>query len=347
MKNLIFISSAFISLLAVSCKKTNELAPATTAVIVTKSSVAHSSDHTPTTTLYFSGVDGATAVYWQNGVKHNLPVTATNNNNSANVTSYTYNMAASDTDIYITGYNGRNYVYWKNSVSNAVPIYATSIVLSGTDAYFAGSYGVSNAEYLQNGIVHALPVNGAQAYVWAMAVSGTDVYLAGNNNYKAAYWKNGVEYTLTSSPDHSAVVAMAISGTDVYFAGMDDNKPVYWKNGVEYVLPMTGSSGSVTAMAISGTDIYFAGTDFRNAVYWKNGVETFLPTSSGSISYSIVSSIAIDGTDVYIAGGEGTIDASGANSYGIAEYWKNGAVHSLPIASAIGGYTTGMAIVRK
>ena len=95
MKSLVFTLAAFMVLLAVSCKKSNTPAPATTTTTAVTSTTVHptSNGSTPTTTVYFAGTDGADAVYWQNGVEHNLPIADHNDNNSGPVLAYTHNMA--------------------------------------------------------------------------------------------------------------------------------------------------------------------------------------------------------------------------------------------------------------
>jgi hypothetical protein len=140
---------------------------------------------------------------------------------------------------------------------------------------------------------------------------------------------------------------MTISGTDVYFAGQDGQKAVYWKNGVENVLPISGIGGYASAMTLVGTDLYFAGVDFRSAVYWKNGVETTLPLRGVSSDYSNVTAMTADGTDIYIAGVQGSVvDPATNDNYNIPLYWKNGAVHTLPVINK-GGNVTGLAIASK
>lgn len=348
MKNLTFTLSVFIVLLAVSCKKISDLSPLKKAAATTDS-LNNSAAGQHNTTIYFSGIDGPNAVYWQNGSEHTLPISSTNNNGFGPVLAYTYNVAVADTDVYITGYNGLNFVYWENGIVHTTPVYANAMLLSASSSYFAGNDGQGNAIFSKNGSIYTLPTVGVPAYVESMAMAGTDVYFAGNNNYHAVYWKNGVEYTLpvTSSPNYSLVTAMAISGTDVYFAGQDGANAVYWKNGIETALPMNTASGYVSAMTISGTDVYFAGADSHNAVYWKNGVESTLPMSSSSSGYCIVSAMAANGSDIYIAGTEGSVNTATGSNYNIAEYWKNGAVYTLPVMNKGGGSVTGLAIASK
>jgi len=362
MKNLTFILSAFIVLLAVSCKKNNDLAPAKTTAETISSVNTSSGGHNSKATLYFAGLDGTNPVYWQDGTEHNLSVSDTDDNGSRSVRGYTYNMAAAGTDVYITGYNGLNYVYWKNGIANIMPsaMYAQGVAVSGTDVYFAGTCYAGNVQYnlayLKNGTYNALPRTGRSANITGTVIAGTDVYYTGSdnppNNSAATvpvYWKNGVEHFLpvVSSTGYGSVMAMSVSGTDVYFAGQDAQEAVYWKNGVEYVLPMNNYVGVVTAMAVSGTDVYFAGTDFRSAVYWKNGVETVLPLSSNSSNYSTVSAMTTDDADIYIAGYEMSGDPSTNTSYNTPEYWKNGTVHTLPVTSTGGASVTALAITRK
>ncbi len=361
MKSLAFTLSAFIILLAVSCKKSNTPTPATTTTAVTNTSVHPASNGHPTTTIYFAGMDGLNAVYWQNGVEHNLPISDHNGNNFGPVGAYTYNMAIADTDVYITGYNGLNFVYWKNGITNTMPLslYAQGVAVSGTDVYFAGTCQndnpLYNLAYLKNGTYNALPRVGISAYIFSTVISGTDVYCAGtdnnlNNNVLPVYWKNGVEHFLPiqSASGNGGANAMFISGTDVYFAGQDGQKAVYWKNGVENFLPMNSNVAYAGAMAISGTDVYFAGVDFRSAVYWKNGVETTLPLASGSSTSSSIAGIAVVGSDVYIAGNEANVNwSNGAFSANVAEYWKNGVVHTLPLTTSGAGTVSAIAVVSQ
>lgn len=365
MKNLIFILSACIVLLAVSCKKNNELAPVNAATPVSAATVkGTASTDKRTTTLYFAGLDGTNPVYWQDGTEHNLSISDTDDNGSRSVRGYTYNMAVAGTDVYITGHNGLNYVYWKNGTANIMPfsLYAQGVAVSGTDVYFAGTSFRDTPEYLynlallKNGTYTAVSHAGRSGYITGTVIAGTDVYYTGSDNPPntttttvPVYWKNGVEHFLpvVSSPGSGSVYAMSVSGTDVYIAGQDGQEAVYWKNGVEHVLPMNGYVGAVTAMAVSGTDVYFAGTDFRSAVYWKNGVETTLPLSNGGSAYSFVTGMAAGGSDIYIAGWEMSGNPVTNDNYDTPEYWKNGTVHTLPVTSAGGASVTAMAIAGR
>ena len=364
MRSLILILSACIVLSAASCTKNNELEPASDRTPVSKVTVKQTtSTDNGTATLYFTGLDGTTPVYWQNGVEHNLSVSDTDGNGSHSVRGYTYNIAAAGTDVYITGYNGLDYVYWKNGTANIMPyaLYAQGVALSGTDVYFAGTSFQDAPPYLyslslvKDGNYTAVSRTGNSAHILTTTIAGADVYNAGNDNPPSTttttvpvYWKNGVEHFLpvVSSPGYGAVTAIAVSGSDVYFAGQDGQAAVYWKNGVEHILPMNSNVGGVTAMAVSGTDVYLAGTDFRSAVYWKNGVETTLPLSNSGSNNSFVYGMAVDGTDIYIAGWEMSGDPVANNNYNTPEYWKNGTVHTLPVTSASGASVTAMAIAK-
>ena len=128
MKNLIFVLSAFIVLLAASCKKNNDLAPAKkTSAVITNSVNTSLGEHKSGTTLYFAGIDGPNAVYWKNGIETTLPLSA-NSSNYSNVTA----IVADGTDVYIAGVESsinpitnNNYnipEYWKNGIVHTLPV---------------------------------------------------------------------------------------------------------------------------------------------------------------------------------------------------------------------------------
>lgn len=187
--------------------------------------------------VYIVGHIERQAMYWKNGVRHNL--TTENDRAEANA------IALSGSDVYIAGFelgSNENFaVYWKNGVKNLLP----------------NAPVPSNATW-------APSAN-------AIAVAGGIIHIAGESNDSATYWKNGVRTALWEG----SADAIAVSGSDVYIGGSEGGKAVLWKNGVKTVLASEGAG--VTRVTLAGTDVFVTGYENSNtAVLWKNEVKTVL-----------------------------------------------------------------------
>jgi hypothetical protein len=286
-----------------------------------------------TVSVYCSGMDGSSVVYWKDTVQYSL-ATVPNTNGRG------YGVALLNNDVYVVGYALSTAAYWKNSVQvdvadGRVVTEAKTITISGNDVYIGGrdvSAGGNLAVYWKNGVRSILSSSSALSNVNSIAISGSDVYAAGFIGDTAVYWVNGVKTNLPHT-GYSLATSIVLSGTDIFIGGTDNGAAVYWKNGIKTILPSTAPA-LASSMIISGTDIHIAGVENgSNATYWKNGVKTVLSTTA-----SAGNSIALFGDDVYICGWY----------LSNAVYWKNGIRKTLRSYSA-GGLieATGIVVKRK
>lgn len=241
------------------------------------------------TDIYICGsVNGATAVYWKNGVMHTLPQGVN-----------TYAIAVSGNDVYVTGctYSNGNYIaaYWKNeqliSIGDTTKMsYPSSIAVSGSDVYIAGSeftfipgveLGPTYMTLWKNGIEKIITPFAGDPLSIAIALNGDNVYITGafgsvTDQTQAAYWENADLHLLTNNSADASANAVAINNGDIYFAGKSNNMAAYWdKSNIEHDLTDPSLKYDATAITFNGTDMYIAGyqdvTTATNAAYWKNG----------------------------------------------------------------------------
>jgi|GEM_PF-393747 len=260
--------------------------------------------------VYAAGRRGNDAVYYKNGIRHNLP----RNNLSA------YACASSIHVSDIGGVCVAAYEYY---------------------AFEHGSYERFVSKLWRNNIEQTLAIRqgadstGSQAN--SVFVSGNNVYVAGcvlNEGQlpRGVIWRNGIDQNWGGSPNFMSVV---VSGSSVYVGG----ERGLWKDKVRQNLQSIspdagnrGSGNSVCSIHVSDGKVYAAGHDWdpalqaRVAVLWINGVVTRL----GNGSYdSGALSVHVYDSDVYVVGFE-----RNEQKIQVAMLWKvtNGNVETMRLS---------------
>jgi len=171
------------------------------------------------TSIYASGADlyipgsnsgiHSNAVYWQNGIANQLPVTRN--------PGHAYGIAVDGTDVYAVGsvYDFTDSTeiatYWKNDV----PYYLS--------------------DSLSFGRIYFVSVVNGTSYMAGCQVAGNAAY---TGPVSAVVWKNGVATQVTESGFSDTILGFAVHGSDVYVSvisimpGSAKGTPRYYKNGV-------------------------------------------------------------------------------------------------------------------
>lgn len=344
-------SVLLLSLFVLACKKENTISPPTITSISPTSGVPdtnvtiNGSNFTSSSTsnkVKFNGVDAEVVSATSTSIVAKVPISAgtgpitiSTPQGTATSPDFTY-----IPDVFVGGAENNsngNYVikFWKNGLANVVTdgsfsSFAYSMVVSGTDIYFAG-YQIKNSVYVatvwKNGTALSLTDGTHDAIAFSVAVAGNDIHVVGQESNGTIallkYWKNGTSVSIGDGVSPSSARAVVITGNDIFIAGEEQNKAKYWKNGLATSLSDGLNSASTSSIAISGNDVYVSGmvSDGTNyyGQYWKNGAAVILPNN---VNLNIDKLIIVN-NDVYLSG----------NLPGAATYWKNNVPTSLPINS--------------
>jgi hypothetical protein len=301
-----------------------------------------------------TGTFTATACYWKDGVRTDLP-------HPGNI-GVCSGIIVSGGSVYVSGYYGDitadtgTGCYWKDGVRTDLPAPSnaskgSAITISGGSVYVAGVYytdtGVSQACYWRDGVRTDLTAPSNDSEATGITISGGSVYISGiyrtdTGGMQACYWRDGVRIDLNPPPTYeyavselittsSATSGIAVSGGSVYVSGMHQNfsfgagsstsitTACYWRDGVRTDLPAPSNAEGLD-IAVSSGSVYVAGSygtgNNRTACYWRDGVRTDL-TNPGNSSFC--SAITVSGGSVYVAGAY-SMNANSATGC----YWKDG-----------------------
>lgn len=273
---------------------------------------------------YYRADTRTVACYWQDGVRHSLGETITDNSRAVARTA----SAAGVT--YVAG------IYQSGTTGDGAVIYQPCYWANGTLIALKDTDGLT-----------ALPDGGATTDI---AVANGTVYLSGSSGSDvsmiAGYWSGTSFHALTLPAGASYAYALSIavsSSGDVFVAGYyytdsDAPTPCYWKNGA--IQSVTSLSGAIAAyvysIALSGDDVYICGiscvrpnplTLVNQPCYWKNGVCVALDGPNEDKSFpgeeQYARSICVANGVVYTAG---YYEADGSFS---PCYWEGTTLHAL------------------
>lgn len=198
--------------------------------------------------------DGFQAVYWKNGVLHEL--------NSSPNQSIVNGMMISDGDVYICGYT----------------------MIYDPEEY----YPRYQAAYWKNGVLKLLSDGGIESMAEDIAVENGDVYIVGynyiwsaGNQRKVVYWKNDEQHELSpiSDPSDYYLIANGIAVEDghVYISGREfsfgsdiPDKGIYWIDGEATSIASASNDISLSAIAVWEGEVFTTGMEDGRGYYWWN-----------------------------------------------------------------------------
>lgn len=307
---LVCIAFAFMTVLAISCKRTPK-------------------EYIYDAYVVGSEVDGSfgRSMLWVNGT----PTKILDKNSVAS------SVCLSGKDLYISGYQYRNEhliaTLWKNGErevlnSSGDNSLASSIFVSGKDVYVAGGIRQRDtkkwiAALWKNGTPQVLSDNQSDAR--SVFVSGNNVYVGGEEfddgtgKKYPKVWLNGKATKMENKKGFAGVNGIYVVGDDLYAVGQErTDGPVFiamlWKNGKAEKITNASSDAEANAVFVSGDDIYVAGYkkqgEDKVAVLWtKKGASGRWETkelSMGAESDEAHSLFVID-NNIYVVGQEGKL----------------------------------------
>ena len=318
--------------------------------------------------VYVSGRNSATAVYWQDGIQHNL--------NNDGLGASASGIFVDSGNVYLSGTctdaHNNKACYWKNgertylknkAANDYVPTFGNGIHVSNNNVYVAGSiaylgynlnltaaYWIDNTDSCTEITTSIFSYTaGGHIYVGGTATTG-----GSNNDENASYWDND---TLVNLPSKGYVNSIYASGGQLYSVGYENTvektSAIYCAGNQKQTLDLPSSTitSKATGVYVYGFDIYISG-EYNIAAssdpnvasgwipcYWKNGVRVDSPVPSTDGEYAYTSGIFVKNGDVYVSGGY----YSATNGKLIACYWKNGVKTDLTfIAEQADAETTGI-----
>ncbi|MEI6092727.1 MAG: hypothetical protein WCQ47_03485 [bacterium] len=298
--------------------------------------------------VYVSGQNGSTAVYWQDGTQHNL--------DNSGIAASASGIVVDSGNIYVSGtcsdVHNEKACYWKNgtvtilkskdaddyretwgrgiSVANNNIYVAGYVNYNGTGVYGRAAYWIDNTASCTEISDATAPADAKSIFV-----SNGHIYVGGMENHngytgyeEAVYWDNDSRVLVASN---GYIQAISASGSQIYTAGyetdVDHNIAIYYIGTQKQTLdlPADSTSSSASGIYVSGTDVYVSGQYYASngwvPCYWKNGVRVDLAISSTTDGdYPYTSGIFVKNGDVYVSGGYMSVTSRKK----IACYWKNG-----------------------